>query len=55
VTDPASLFNSSLQGNTRRAIDPHEGDRIDATAFKALIREAVTSNESAAADRKRRN
>jgi hypothetical protein len=55
VPDPASLFNSSLEGNTRRAIDLHEGDRIDATAFKALIRDAVTLNESDAAHRKRRN
>ena len=41
LDDPAGLFNASLEGNTRRAIDLHEGDRLDETAFKALIREAV--------------
>jgi hypothetical protein len=42
--DPAGLFNSSLEGNTRRAIDIHEGDKIDEKALKALIREAVAFN-----------
>jgi hypothetical protein len=41
VEDPSGLFNSSLDGNVRRAIDIHEGDKIDANAFKALIRAAV--------------
>lgn len=44
LTDPAGLFNSSLEGNTRRAIDLHEGDQIDEDAFKALIRAAVALN-----------
>jgi len=42
--DPSHLFNSSLQGNTRRAIDIHEGEKIDAGAFKALVRAAVAQN-----------
>ncbi|WP_133646986.1 DUF1801 domain-containing protein [Paraburkholderia flava] len=46
LKDPAGLFNSSLDGNTRRAIDFHEGEAIDAKALKALIREAVTLNGS---------
>lgn len=46
LKDPAKLFNSSLDGNTRRAIDIHEGDEIDAKAFKALIREAIAANTS---------
>jgi len=45
LKDPKRLFNSSLEGNVRRAIDLHEGDQIDETAFKALIREAVALNE----------
>ena len=44
LQDPAKLFNSSLEGNTRRAIDFHEGDKINEKALKALIREAVTLN-----------
>lgn len=44
LKDPAKLFNSSLDGNTRRAIDIHEGEEIDAKAFKALIRAAVALN-----------
>ena len=44
--DPAKLFNSSLEGNTRRAIDIHEGEKVDAGAFKALIRAAVALNSS---------
>jgi hypothetical protein len=46
LDDPAHLFNSSLEGNTRRAIDIHEGEEIDANAFKALIRAAVALNTS---------
>jgi hypothetical protein len=46
LKDPARLFNSSLEGNARRAIDLHEGDPIDAKAFKALIRAAVALNTS---------
>jgi len=46
LKDPAKLFNSSLDGNARRAIDIHEGDTIDANAFKALIRAAVALNTS---------
>jgi hypothetical protein len=44
LEDPSGLFNSSLEGNTRRAIDFHEGDRIDEKALKALIRAAVALN-----------
>jgi len=44
LDDPSGLFNSSLEGNTRRAIDIHEGDRIDEKALKALIRAAVALN-----------
>jgi len=44
LADPAGLFNSSLDGNTRRAIDFHEGDKIDEKALKALIRAAVALN-----------
>lgn len=47
LKDPAKLFNSSLDGNTRRAIDIDEGKAIDAGAFKALIRAAVALNASA--------
>ena len=46
LKDPAKLFNSSLDGNTRRAIDIHEGEAVDASAFKALIRAAVALNTS---------
>ena len=46
LKDPAKLFNSSLEGNLRRAIDIHEGEAIDATAFKALIRAAVAHRAS---------
>jgi hypothetical protein len=46
LQDPAGLFNSSLEGNTRRAIDIHEDDTIDEKAFVALIRAAVSLNES---------
>jgi hypothetical protein len=48
LEDPSGLFNSSLEGNTRRAIDFHEGERIDEEALKALLREAVALNESKA-------
>jgi hypothetical protein len=48
LKDPSKLFNSSLDGNTRRAIDFHEDDKIDAEALKALIRAAVTLNKSKA-------
>jgi hypothetical protein len=44
LKDPAKVFNSSLDGNTRRAIDIHEGEEVDAAAFKALIRAAVALN-----------
>ena len=46
LKDPARLFNSSLDGNVRRAIDIHEGEEIDASAFKALVRQAVALNSS---------
>jgi hypothetical protein len=51
LEDPSGLFNSSLEGNTRRAIDFHEGDEIDEKALKALIRAAVALNTSKAAQR----
>ena len=47
LEDPSGLFNSSLEGNTRRAIDFHEGDEIDEEALKALVRAAVEHNTSA--------
>ncbi len=46
LKDPARLFNSSLEGNVRRAIDIHEGEDIDASAFKALVRQAVALNSA---------
>ena len=46
LKDPARLFNSSLDGNTRRAIDIHEGEAVDAPAFKALVRQAAALNRS---------
>jgi len=46
LKDPAHLFNSSLDGNTRRAIDIQEGEKVDASAFKALVRQAVALNSS---------
>jgi len=46
LTDPAGLFNSSLDGNVRRAIDIHEGEEVDESAFKALVLEAVALNRS---------
>ena len=48
LKDPSRLFNSSLDGNTRRAIDFHEGDKIDENALKTLVRAAVTLNKSKA-------
>jgi hypothetical protein len=48
IPDPARLFNSSLEGNTRRAIDIREGERVDARAFKALVKAAVALNGSRA-------
>ena len=48
LKDPSGLFNASLEGNTRRAIDLHEGDQIDEKALKTLIRAAVTANKSKA-------
>lgn len=53
IDDPAGLFNSSLEGNTRRAIDFHEGEAIKEEAFKALIRAAVSLNSAARARKKR--
>src|SRR5258706_13756504 len=46
LSDPARLFNSSLDGNVRRAIDIHEGEEVDASAFKALVRQAIALNSS---------
>ena len=54
LKDPAKLFNSSLEGNTRRAIDIHEGEKVDAAAFKALIRAAVALNTSGGKARPKR-
>jgi hypothetical protein len=48
LKDPAGLFNSSLEGNVRRAIDIHEGDKLDGKALKALIRAAVALNKASA-------
>ncbi|HEY5803358.1 MAG TPA: DUF1801 domain-containing protein [Lysobacter sp.] len=52
LEDPSGLFNSSLDGNTRRAIDIHEGDEIDEKALKALVRAAVVLNKSKAKAKK---
>jgi hypothetical protein len=46
LEDPAGLFNSSLEGNARRAIDIHEGEAVDAAAFKALVRQAIALNSA---------
>jgi hypothetical protein len=54
LKDPARLFNSSLEGNVRRAIDIHEGEEVDAASFKALIRAAVALNTSGAKAKPRR-
>lgn len=53
LTDPSGLFNSSLEGNTRRAIDFHEGDKLDEAALKALVRAAVALNKSSFRDARR--
>jgi hypothetical protein len=52
LDDPAKLFNSSLEGNVRRAIDIREGEKVDARAFKALIKAAVAANQAAIAARR---
>jgi hypothetical protein len=52
LKDPARLFNSSLDGNVRRAIDIHEGEHVDEAAFKALVRQAVVLNSSSKAKAK---
>ena len=54
LKDPSRLFNASLDGNVRRAIDIHEGDKIDEKAFKALVREAVKLNAEKAKKKNRR-
>ena len=51
LKDPARLFNSSLEGNTRRAIDIHEGEKVDQAAFQALVRQAVALNATGKAKR----
>jgi hypothetical protein len=51
LPDPSRLFNASLEGNTRRAIDIHEGDTIDAGAFKALVKAAVAQNQRSSKNR----
>jgi hypothetical protein len=53
IKDPAGLFNASLEGNTRRAIDLHEGAEIDADAFKSLIRAAAAHNTASAGAKKK--
>ena len=53
LKDPARLFNSSLDGNVRRAIDIHEGEDVDQSAFKALVRQAVAFNRSGKSKKKR--
>jgi hypothetical protein len=53
IPDPSRLFNSSLEGNTRRAIDIHEGEKVDARAFKALVKAAVARNGPPAKKRAR--
>ena len=55
LDDPTDLFNSSLEGNTRRAIDFYQGDKIDEKALKALIREAAALNTAARAARKKKS
>jgi hypothetical protein len=52
LTDPSGLFNASLDGNARRAIDFHEGETVDEEALKALVRAAVTLNQSTAQSRR---
>lgn len=53
LTDPSGLFNSSLEGNTRRAIDLHEGDEVNAAALTALVREAVALNTARSQSKRR--
>jgi hypothetical protein len=53
IPDPSRLFNASLEGNTRRAIDIHEGESVDARAFKALVKAAVARNKLQATKKKR--
>jgi hypothetical protein len=55
LKDPAKLFNASLEGNVRRAIDIREGEKINEKAFKALIRAAIDANVSAQASRAKKN
>jgi len=52
LQDPAGLFNSSLEGKVRRALDIHEGEMVDAAAFKALVREAIAANRVGKAGKK---
>ena len=54
LKDPARLFNSSLDGNLRRAIDIHEGEEVDESAFKALVRQAVALNSSGKSQRSKK-
>ena len=54
LDDPAGLFNSSLEGNTRRAIDFHEGEKINEKAFKALVREAIALNDMRAGSKRKK-
>ena len=54
LRDPARLFNASLEGNTRRAIDIHEGEIVDESAFKALVRHAVALNRSSKSKRSKK-
>ena len=54
LKDPAKLFNSSLEGNARRAIDIREGEKVDATKFKALVRAAIALNTSNATSKRKR-
>lgn len=55
LKDPARLFNSSLDGNTRRAIDIHKGEEVDESAFKALVRQAVALNSPGKSKRSKRS
>ena len=54
LADPAGLFNSSLEGNVRRALDIHEGEEVDAAAFRGLVREAVALNGAGKGGKKKR-
>ena len=54
LKDPARLFNSSLEGNVRRAIDIHEGEKVDEKAFKALVIQAIALNSAAKSKRKKK-